>query len=109
VFGAAVQIQASRAAGSSLFKFTLALDDFDITLLPADAQQRGTPPFRDAVKKYFNDEFSRIGGWSSVEVDNHAIEVNWTPERQAADPLAQVVEKLIEPNILARSCFYGSS
>jgi len=81
-------------AGSSLFKFTLALDDFDVSLLPADAQQRGTPAFRDAIKKYFNDEFSRMGGWSSVEVDNHVIEVNWTPERQAADPLAQIVEKL---------------
>ena len=78
----------------SLLKFTLAIDDFDISLLPPEAQQRGTPAFREAVKKYLSTEFNRMGGWNSVEVDNHLIEVSWTPDRQPADPLAQVVEKL---------------
>lgn len=78
----------------SLLKFTLAIDDFDLSLLPPEAQQRGTPAFRDAVRAYLSAEFSRFGGWSSIDVDNHIIEVSWTPDRQPADPLAQIVEKL---------------
>jgi Flp pilus assembly protein TadD len=35
-----------------------------------------------------------MGGWNAVEVDHHLIEVSWSPDRQAAEPLAQVVEKL---------------
>jgi Flp pilus assembly protein TadD len=78
----------------SLLKFTLATDDFDLSLLPPEAQQRGEPAFRDAVKAYLTAEFGRFGGWSSIDVDNHIIEVSWTPDRQPADPLAQIVEKL---------------
>lgn len=81
-------------ADPSLVKFTLAIDDFDSALLPLDGQQRGTPEFREAVKKYLTGEFNRMGGWSSVAVDDRLIEVSWTPDRQPADPLAQVVEKL---------------
>src|SRR6266498_6150367 len=48
----------------------------------------------DAVKSYLTAEFGHFGGWSSIDVDNHIIEVSWTPDRQPADPLAQIVEKL---------------
>jgi len=78
----------------SLLKFTLAINDFDISLLPPEAQQPGTAAFRDAVKAYLSAEFGRFGGWNSIDVDNHTIEVSWTPDRQPADPLAQIVEKL---------------
>lgn len=78
----------------SLLKFTLAIDDFDVSLLPPEAQQRGTPTFRAAVKAYLSAEFGRLGGWNSIDVDNHIIELSWTPDRQPADPLAQIVEKL---------------
>jgi Flp pilus assembly protein TadD len=78
----------------SLLKFTLAVDDFDLSLLPPEAQQRGTAAFREAVKNYLRSEFNRLGGWSSVEIDNHLIEVSWTPDRKPPDPLAQIVEKL---------------
>jgi tetratricopeptide (TPR) repeat protein len=81
-------------ADPSLLKFTLATDDFDASLLPAETRQRGTPAFRDAVKSYLTAEFGRFGGWNSIDVDNHIIEVSWTPDRAPANPLAQIVEKL---------------
>jgi tetratricopeptide (TPR) repeat protein len=81
-------------ADPSLFKFTLAVDDFDLSLLPEQARQRGTPAFRDAVKEYLSGEFNRFGGWSSVEIDQRLIEVSWTPDRKPPDPLEQIVEKL---------------
>ena len=81
-------------ADPSLLKFTLAIDDFDISILPSEAQQPGTPAFRTALKTYLTAEFGRFGGWNSVDVDNHIIEVSWTPDRQPANPVAQIVEKL---------------
>lgn len=78
----------------SLFKFTLSIDDFDVSLLSREARQRGTPAFREAVKAYLSGEFQHFSGSTSIEVDDHIIEVQWTPDCQAADPLAQVVEKL---------------
>src|SRR5436190_956160 len=55
--------------------FTLATDDFDVSLLPPDARDRNTPAFCEAVRSYLRGEFSRFGGWNSVQVDARNIEV----------------------------------
>src|SRR6266545_3362427 len=93
----------------SLLKFTLAIDDFDLSLLPPEAQQRGTPTFRDAVKAYLSAEFGRFGGWSSIDVDNHIIEVSWTPDRQPADPWHRSSKNYNAGNIRERSHCCGFS
>jgi tetratricopeptide (TPR) repeat protein len=74
--------------------FTLATDDFDVSLLPPDARDRNTRAFREAVRSYLQEEFNRFGGWNSVQVDAQKIEVSWTPDRQPPDPVEQVVDKL---------------
>ncbi len=74
--------------------FTLATEDFDVSLLPAHARDRNTPAFRDAVRSYLQNEFKGFGGWSSVQVDAERIEVSWTPDRQPPDPLEQIIGKL---------------
>ena len=74
--------------------FTLATEDFDVSLLPAHARDRKTPAFRDAVRSYLQDEFKRFGGWSSIQVDAERIDVSWTPDRQPPDPLEQIIGKL---------------
>jgi Flp pilus assembly protein TadD len=74
--------------------FTLATDDFDVSLLPPHAHDRNTPAFREAVRSYLQEEFNRFGGWSSVQVDAQKIEVSWTPDRQPPDPVEQVIGKL---------------
>jgi Flp pilus assembly protein TadD len=81
-------------ADPNVLKFNIALEDFDASLLPRDAQQRGTTAFRNAVKAYLEADFSRLGGWTSVDVDDRTIEVSWTPGGQPPDPFAQIVEKL---------------
>jgi len=78
----------------NVLKFTLATEDFDLSLLPSAAHQYGTALFRDAVKAYLTAEFQSFGGWHSVEVSDQTIEISWTPDRQSPDALAQVVEKL---------------
>jgi len=74
--------------------FTLATDDFDVSLLPPEARNRGTPAFREAVRTYLQDEFKRFGGWSSVQVDARSIEVSWTADRQPPHPVEQIIGKL---------------
>jgi len=77
-----------------VLEFSLAAQDFDTAQLPATARTPGTPAFRAAVKRYLRDEFSRLGGWSDVQVDDRAITVRWTPDRAAPDPLEQIISKL---------------
>ena len=74
--------------------FTLATDDFDVSLLPPEARDRSTTAFRDAVQAYLQGEFGRFGGWNSARVDARTIEVSWTPDRQPPDPVEQIVGKL---------------
>lgn len=76
------------------FKYTMALDDFDVSVLPHDARDRGSRTFRDAVKAYLHEEFGRMGGWCQVQVDTQRIEVSWTPEGSPPDPMDQIVGKL---------------
>jgi Flp pilus assembly protein TadD len=81
-------------ANADTFAFTLATDDFDVSLLPPHARDRSAPAFREAVRAYLQDEFNRFGGWSRIQVDATTIEVSWTPDRQPPDPLEQVIGKL---------------
>jgi hypothetical protein len=74
--------------------FTLATEDFDLSLLPLEARDRNAPAFREAVRSYLQGEFSRFGGWNRVQVDTRNIEVSWTPDGQPPDPLEQIIRKL---------------
>jgi Flp pilus assembly protein TadD len=81
-------------ANADTFTFTLATDDFDVSLLPPHARDRSTAAFREAVQAYLQGEFNRFGGWSRIQVDAGTIEVSWTPDRQPPDPLEQIIGKL---------------
>jgi Flp pilus assembly protein TadD len=85
-------------AEPSEVKFTLATKYFDVSLLPRDAREHGTPAFRDAVTAYLNDRFERFGGSISTQVQNDTIEVSWKTDRQAADALAQIIDELKRGN-----------
>jgi hypothetical protein len=50
--------------------------------------------FQQAVERYLRDEFTRLGGWCQVEVDDRLIKVSWTPDRQAPNELGQIIAKL---------------
>ncbi|MBI3782937.1 MAG: tetratricopeptide repeat protein [Deltaproteobacteria bacterium] len=74
--------------------FTLAADDFDVSLLPPNARDRNTQAFREAARSYLQGEFSRFGGWATVQVHAQNIEVSWTPDGQPPDPIEQIIGKL---------------
>lgn len=81
-------------ADPTCLQLTLATGDFDVSLLPLDARQRGTAAFREAVRMYLRIEFERFGGSSSIEIDNDVINVGWTTDGQPAGALAPIVDKL---------------
>jgi tetratricopeptide (TPR) repeat protein len=81
-------------ANADTFTFTLATEDFDVSLLPPHARDRSAPAFREAVRAYLQGEFNRFGGWNRIQVGATTIEVSWTPDRQPPDPLEQIIGKL---------------
>lgn len=81
-------------AEPTLVQLTLKTDDFDVSLLPLDARQRGSTAFREAVTAYLSAEFQRFGGSNSIVINEDVIEVSWTTEGQSAGALAQIVDKL---------------
>jgi tetratricopeptide (TPR) repeat protein len=81
-------------ADPTFLQLTLATRDFDVSLLPLDARQRGTAAFREAVSLYLNAEFERFGGSSAIQIDDEVVEVSWTIDGQPADALTQIVDKL---------------
>jgi tetratricopeptide (TPR) repeat protein len=61
-------------------RFSLPEADFDLTLLPEAARQRGSQSFRDAVTGYYKDAYREAGGRVDVGFCDGAIEVNWEPQ-----------------------------
>jgi tetratricopeptide (TPR) repeat protein len=89
-------------AAAEPFRFTLALEDFDATLLPARARTRGTPEFRDAVRAYFRGELGRLGGQVDVAIDADTVEVTWT-RAPSPDSLVQHALRLLRSGKLAEA------
>lgn len=79
---------------TALLQLTLATNDFDVSLLPLGARQRGTATFCEAVRTVLSAEFERLGGSFSIEIDNDVVKVKWTPPGPPAGALAQIVDKL---------------
>lgn len=74
--------------------FTIAVEAFDTSLLPDDSRTRGTPRFREAVRAYLEGQFRTLSGWHTVSVGDTLIEIRWTPDGKAPDPLDQIIAKL---------------
>ena len=77
-----------------LLKFTLNVNDVDVSLLPLDARQRGTPAFCESAIAYLKGEFERFGGSTSIRVENDVIEVSWTTDRYPQEALPHIIDKL---------------
>jgi tetratricopeptide (TPR) repeat protein len=61
-------------------RFSVPEADFDLTLLPESARQRGSQTFRDAVTGYYKDAYREAGGRVDVGFCDGAIEVDWEPQ-----------------------------
>jgi tetratricopeptide (TPR) repeat protein len=61
-------------------RFSVPEAEFDLSLLPEAARERGSQAFRDAVTLYFKDAYREAGGRVDVGFAADAIEVNWEPQ-----------------------------
>lgn len=77
-----------------MLTFTIPTESFDRTLLPEDARQVGTPEFRGAVKRYFDQQIASVGGWREIRVEDRSIDVRWTPAGTPADAIEHAIQKL---------------
>lgn len=76
------------------YHFKISIDDFDFTLLPSTPAERGSPAFREAISKYFQEQLKGFGGKATITVSNEVIEVNWIPSTPTDDPMDMIVEML---------------
>jgi tetratricopeptide (TPR) repeat protein len=64
-------------------EFTVSLEEFDRSRLPAEAQQPGSDAFAAAVVGFYDDQFAEAGGRVVVEVADTEIRVKWIPKEGA--------------------------
>lgn len=75
-------------------EFTIALRDFDRTLLPEDSRDIGTDRFAEAVAAYFAHQFEPMGGSAVVAVNQEEITVSWMPDGVSPSPTDYAVSLL---------------
>lgn len=74
--------------------FVIAVEDFDLSLLPADARETRSDSFRDAVQVFFEQEYADLGGRINVVIDQELIRVSWEPNRMLPEYVDIAVERL---------------
>ena len=77
-------------------EFTIAFNDFDVSLLPPAARTPGSPEFIQAVQDVIAREYDALGGWARIVVDETAqtLNVAWRAAPDRPDPLEAAVQKL---------------
>ena len=76
------------------FTAEIPVEQFDLSLIPADARSLGTSAFRDAVVDFFSRELKTVANWIQVVVDKAAIHVSWRPKGGGFDPVEHAIEYL---------------
>jgi len=57
-------------------KIILPLDDFDISNLPENYQDKNSPNFKEGIKEYIESDYGNLGHFVSVKVTDENIEIN---------------------------------
>ncbi len=74
--------------------YVISVDDFDCSLLPADARKPGTESFRTAVQGFFEKEYEELGGQIEAIIDDDVIRVSWKPDRMMPEYVDLAIERL---------------
>ena len=74
--------------------FSIAENEFDVSLLPKAGRERGSAAFRKHVTKYFRAQYQGLGGDTEVEFTGGNIVVTWTPDATDRNPMGAIVDLL---------------
>lgn len=77
-------------------EFTIAFDDFDVSLLPVAARTPGSAAFVEALREIVANEYQALGGWARIVVDEkeRTLKVTWGSAPNRPGPLESAVAKL---------------
>ena len=77
-------------------EFTIAIDEFDASLLSEGAMNRTSEAFKMAVAHYYTEHFEPIGGETFVVVNDDEIHVQWVPNDVSQNPFGYIMSLLQE-------------
>ncbi len=75
-------------------EFTVAIRDFDRSLLPHDARRVGSERFEQEVITYYQRQFAAIGGTVALDMDDENIRVLWRPGEASENPFEYALSLL---------------
>jgi tetratricopeptide (TPR) repeat protein len=74
--------------------FEIAVSDFDLKLIPAEARSPGTEEFDSAVKNFYEEQLRKIAAEYSVSLESGTIRVTWRSSSMHPDALDEAVDAL---------------
>jgi len=80
--------------GNEAVNFSVPEADFDLSLLPEGARQRGSQLFQEAVTRYYKDAYREAGGRVDVAFTDSQIEVGWQPQADQVPSSAEIAKHL---------------
>ena len=81
-------------ASEHAHSFTIAIEDFDLSLLPPEARKPETESFQKALNEFLQSQFLGFSGKARIVVDAQAIHISWEPQRDGAELLRRAKTKL---------------
>mgnify|MGYP001584674970 FL=1 len=81
-------------AEDDVYHFSIAPEQFDVSLLPPEARNPCTPEFTQAVHQFLQTQFEEFGGSAKIAVTLQGISVTWVPKGKFPDALDAITAKL---------------
>src|ERR1700693_5221968 len=72
--------------------FTISEEFLPLHAFPQDARAFGSKLFIEAARRYYEREFA--SGSVDVRLNRNGLDISWTPEESALDPLEYAIELL---------------
>jgi len=81
-------------AEDDVYHFSIAPEQFDVSLLPLKARDHRTAEFTQAVHQFLNTQFEEFGGSAQIAVTLQGISVTWVPKGKFPEALDAIISKL---------------
>lgn len=89
---------------SEEISFSVAFDQIDLGILPANARELGSDDFREAITKYLTSQHQQLGGTTRIVVNDlqQRVDVTWRQSSQSKD-LDQTAKELLRKGDLVNA------
>lgn len=67
-------------------EFTVALEDFDQSVLSESVRRAGGEQLEQAIITYYQRQFAAVGGTVELDMDDEKVHVSWRPDEASEDP-----------------------